>query len=100
MFKTIAWSTDCSPSTLNALTVGKGLAQGCDGKRVIIHVQEFLAGRAGILVDSNDAALAALHRTAQQLQDEGVDAAVLWSRAAAGGAARMIVEIAEEAGAD
>jgi nucleotide-binding universal stress UspA family protein len=67
---------------------------------VIIHVPEFLAGRAGILVDSNDAALAGLHRTAQQLRDEGIDAAVLWSRAAAGGTARMIVELAEDAGAD
>jgi hypothetical protein len=34
------------------------------------------ADRAGILVDSNDAALAGLHRTAQQLRDEGIDAAV------------------------
>ena len=99
MFQTIACATDCSPSTLNALTVAKGLAQEGGGKLVIIHVQE-IAGRAGILVDSNDAALAGLHRTAQQLQEEGIDAAVLWSRATAGGTARMIVELAEDAGAD
>ena len=99
MFKTIACAMDCSPSTLNALTVAKKLAQENDGKLVIIHVQE-IAGRAGILVDSNDAALAELHRTAQQLQDAGIDAAVLWSTATAGGTARMIVQLAEDAGAD
>jgi nucleotide-binding universal stress UspA family protein len=100
MFKTIAWATDGSPSALQALTVAKGLAQDTGAKLVIINVQESVIGRTGILVDSNAATLAALHRRAEELQDENIDAAVLSSTASAGGAARVIVELAEDAGAD
>jgi hypothetical protein len=70
VFETIACATDSPPSTSNALTVTKGLAQENDGKLMIKHVQDFLAGGAGILIDSNNAALAGLHRTAQQLRSQ------------------------------
>jgi nucleotide-binding universal stress UspA family protein len=100
MFKTIAWATDCSPSALNALRVAKRLARESGAKLVIITVQELGVGRAGILVDSNEAANNALHRTADRLRDEGIDTAVLVSRAPGSGAAREIADLATRAGAD
>jgi hypothetical protein len=69
LYSTIAWATDCAA----------GLARQLHGTMAIIHVQEVIVGRGGIFVD--EAAVAALHRTAQQLRDEGIETTVLVSRA-------------------
>ena len=100
MYTTIAWATDGSPSALNALTVATKLAREHGAKLAIIHVQEVLIGRGGIFVDPNEAAVAALHRTAQQLRDEGIDTTVSVSRAPSSKAAQTIIDLAAEAGAD
>ena len=100
MYTTIAWATDASPSALNALKVATGQARQFGAKLAIIHVQEVLIGRSGIFVDPNEAAVAALHRTAQQLRDDGIDTTVSVSRAPAGKAAETIIGLAAEAGAD
>jgi nucleotide-binding universal stress UspA family protein len=100
VYTNIAWATDGSPSALNALTVATGLARRIGAKLAIIHVEEVIIGRGGIFVDPNDAALAALHRTAQQLRDEGIDTTVSVSRAPASKAAETIIELATEAGAE
>jgi nucleotide-binding universal stress UspA family protein len=100
VFKTIVWATDGSPSALNALTVAKGLAQETGARLVIVHVEEAVVSPAGVLVDSDERLLAGLHRKAQEFQDEGLDADVFSARASGGGAARMIVDLAMEAGAD
>jgi nucleotide-binding universal stress UspA family protein len=100
VFTTIAWATDCSPSALNAFTLAKELARQSGAKLAIIHVQEAIVGRGSIFIDPNEAAVAALHRTAQHLRDEGIETTVSVSRAPASGAARAIVDLATEAGAD
>ena len=100
MYSTIAWATDGSPSALNALTVAAGLARQLHAKLAIIHVQEVIVGRGGIFVDPDEAAVAALHRTAQQLRDEGIETTVLVSRAPARNADQAIVNLAAKADAD
>jgi nucleotide-binding universal stress UspA family protein len=100
VYTTIAWATDGSPSALNALAVATGLARQFGAKLVIIHVEEAVIGRGGLFIDRNDAAVAALHRTAQQLRDEGIDTTVSVSRAPAGNAAESIIGRAADAGAD
>jgi nucleotide-binding universal stress UspA family protein len=100
VYTTIAWATDGSPSALNALTVATGLARQFGAKLVIIHVEEVALGRGSIFVEPNEAAVAALHRTAQQLRDEGIDTTVSVSRVPASAAAQAIIDLAAEAGAD
>jgi nucleotide-binding universal stress UspA family protein len=100
VYTTIAWATDCSPSAFNALTVAKGLARQFGAKLAIIHVQELTIGRGGIVVDANEAAVAALHRTAQQLRHEGIEATVSVTRARASAAPRAIVDLVTGADAD
>ena len=100
MYTTIAWATDASPSALNALKAATGLARQFGAKLAIIHVREVLIGRGGIFVDPNEAAVAALHRTAQHLRNEGIETTVSVARAPAGKAAETIIDLASEAGAD
>jgi nucleotide-binding universal stress UspA family protein len=100
VYTTIAWATDGSPSALNALTVATGMARQYGAKLAVIHVEEALIGRGAMFVDRNEAAVAALHRTAQQLRDEGIDTTVSVSRAPAGNAAETIIHLAADAGAD
>jgi len=100
VYTTIAWATDASPSALNALKAATGLARQFGAKLAIIHVREVLIGRGGIFVDPNEAAVAALHRTAQQLRDEGIDTTVSVARSPAGKAAETIIDLAGKAGAD
>jgi nucleotide-binding universal stress UspA family protein len=100
VYTTIAWATDASPSALNALKAATGLARQFGAKLAIIHVREVIIGRGGIFVDPNEAAVAALHRTAQRLRDEGIETTVSVARAPASGAAEKIIELAAEAGAD
>jgi nucleotide-binding universal stress UspA family protein len=100
MFKTIAWATDGSPSALNALACAKELARETGAKLLIVHVEESLIGRTGILTDSHEAVLKALHRLADELQDEGIDAVVASGWGPAGSTARLILDLANEAGAD
>jgi nucleotide-binding universal stress UspA family protein len=100
VYTTIAWATDGSPSALNALKAATGLARKFGAKLAIIHVQEVVIGRSGIFMDPNEAVVAALHRTAQQLRDEGIETTVSVSRAPASNAAQTIIDLAAEAGAD
>ncbi len=100
MFTTIAWATDYSPTALNALTAAKKLARQFGAKLAIIHVQEVIASRAGIFVDSGDGTVEALHQTARNLRAEGIDTDVLVSRAPVSSTARTIVDLAKKAGAD
>jgi nucleotide-binding universal stress UspA family protein len=100
VYNTIAWATDGSPSALNALTTATGLARQFGAKLAIIHVEEVFIGRGGIFVDPNDAVVAALHRTAQRLRDEGIETTVSVGRAPASKAAQTVIDLAAEAGAD
>jgi nucleotide-binding universal stress UspA family protein len=100
VFTTIAWATDNSPSALNALPTAKKLARRFGAQMAIIHVQEVIASRAGVFVDSDDGTVDALHETDRKLREEGIDTEVLVSRAPAGSTARTIVDLATKAEAD
>lgn len=100
MFTTIAWATDCSPAARNALTAAKHLAHATGARLLVLHVQELGITRAGILVDTNDQVLVSLERTVEKLREEGIEAELLTGKAPAGGAPRMILELAEEARVD
>jgi nucleotide-binding universal stress UspA family protein len=100
VFKTIAWATDSSPSARNALTIAKGLARDLGAKLVIIYVQELAVARPSMFIDSDEAAVAALHRTAEQLRGEGIEVSVMSARASTGDVARTLTMLAEEADAD
>lgn len=100
MFKTIAWAAGNSPSALNALTVAKRLVRDIGGKLLILYVRELPVGQAVILPDGNDPVPAALRHTAEELRDDGIDATVVSCKATGSGAARAVVNLAEEADAD
>ena len=100
MFKTIAWATDGSSSARDALAVATRLAHDNAAKMVIVHVDELPVGRAVIAPNPNGAASAALHRAAQDLHAQGIEATVMSSSVASGDVARGIVNLAQKAGAD
>ena len=45
MFKVIIWATDGSSGAEQALQFAKGLAQADGARLVVVHVNEFAAGR-------------------------------------------------------
>ena len=45
MFKVIIWATDGSSGAQRALPFAKGLAQAHGARLVVVHVNEFVAGR-------------------------------------------------------
>jgi nucleotide-binding universal stress UspA family protein len=100
VFTTIAWAADGSPSSRNALTAAKQLVQATGARMLVLHVQELGITRAGLLVDTNDHVLVSLRDTVVQLRKEGIEAELTTGKAPAGGADRMILELAEEAGVD
>jgi nucleotide-binding universal stress UspA family protein len=100
VFTTIAWATDGSASASDALGIAEGLTRAVGGKLVIIHVQEVTISRAGFLAEDNSAVLASLHRTARRLQDDGVPATVLSSRAITRDVPQKIMDLVSTAHAD
>lgn len=98
--QTIAWATDGSPSARNALTTAKHLAHTTGARLLVLHVQELGITRAGFLIDRNDHVLVALRRIVEQLREEGTDAELATGAAPAGGADRVIVELARKAHVD
>jgi nucleotide-binding universal stress UspA family protein len=100
VFTTIAWATDGSASASDALGIAEGLTRAVGGKLVIIHVQEVTISRAGFLAEDNSAVLASLRRTARRLQDDGVPATVLSSRAITRDIPQKIMDLVGTAHAD
>lgn len=100
MFTKIAWATDGSESSFDALPLAKRLARATGGKLTIIHVQEVTVSLAGVVVQDNDAALAALRRTVQQLRDAGIDTGLLTAKATPRDVPRRLLDLAEIADAD
>lgn len=102
MFKTILWATDGSETAAKALPIALGLAEADHAKLVIAHVREIFVGRGGgypVLADEGELR----EHIAEQVKDirtGGIDASFVVRTATSGHAARAIVEIAEEAGAD
>jgi nucleotide-binding universal stress UspA family protein len=100
VFTTIAWATDGSASASEALPLAEGLARATGGTLTIIYVQEVTISRSGFLAEDGRSVLASLHRTVRRLQDDGVHATVLSSKATTRDVPRTILDLAEAAAAD
>ena len=102
MFKVILWATDGSSGAERALQFAKGLAQANGARLIVVHVKELMVGRAGgypLKVDEGQVQ-AAILKQVEDLKQEGFDATLQMASVAAGGAAHVIAEIADDAGAD
>lgn len=102
MFRTIVWATDGSESADRALPYAKELAGGHDGRLVVVHSKELLAGRAGgqpVLADEDEVETK-IERQVAQLRKEGVDASFELVSGSVPHAAHMISDAAREAKAD
>jgi nucleotide-binding universal stress UspA family protein len=102
MFKSIIWATDGSQSADLALPYAKSLAHQDRAALVVVHCDEFLAGRGGgqpVIADEDDVK-AKIHRQVHDLRDEGLDATLQLASATAGGAAHAIADVAAELPAD
>jgi nucleotide-binding universal stress UspA family protein len=102
MFKVIIWATDGSKAAGQALPYAKGLAQADGARLVVVHVDEFGAGRGvGYSVNVDEAEVqAAIRKQIEDLKREGFDVVLQASRVWMGGAAHVIAEIAKQEGAD
>jgi nucleotide-binding universal stress UspA family protein len=101
MFKVIIWATDGSSGAEQALPYAKGLAQADGARLVVVHVNEFGAGRApGPVNVKEDEVQAAIGKQVEKLKQEGLDATLQMADVMAGGAAHVIAEIATDKGAD
>jgi nucleotide-binding universal stress UspA family protein len=102
MFETIVWATDGSATADRALPYALKLTEDEDKHLVVVHVRELLGGRAGsypVLADE-DELLNKVETQVEEIRKTGVDAELRLATATAGGAARLVAEIAAEAGAD
>jgi nucleotide-binding universal stress UspA family protein len=101
MFKVIVWTTDGSSGAEQALPYAKSLAQADGARLIVVHVNEFSAGRAPGPVNLNeDKVQAAIGKQVADLKQEGLKATLQLADVMAGGAAHVIAEIANEEGAD
>ena len=102
VFKAIIWATDGSSGAERALSLAKGLAQAHGARLVVVHVNEFMVGRAiGYPVNLNeDEVQAAIGKHVEDLKKEGLEATLQTARVSMGGAAHLIAEIADKEGAD
>ena len=101
MFKVILWATDGSSGAERALQFAKGLAQADGARLVVVHVNEFMAGRAAGPVNvDEDEVQAAIQKQVEDLKQGGLKATLQLADVMAGGAAHVIAEIADKEGAD
>lgn len=102
MFKKIIWANDGSITTERLLPVVRQLAEANSGAKFIVaHVQEHLTiGRKPILDEDHRALDAALRRTVDTLNAEGIDAELALTDGRAGHAAEVLADLARDADAD
>jgi nucleotide-binding universal stress UspA family protein len=101
MFKVIIWATDGSSAAAQALPYAKGLAQANAARLIVVHVNEFVAGRAAGPVNvKEDEVQAAIGKQVEKLKQEGLGATLQLAEVMAGGVAHVIADIAKEKGAD
>lgn len=97
----LTWATDGSSAAAQALPYAKGLAQADAALLIVVHVNEFMAGRApGPVNVKEDEIQAAIGKQVENLKQEGLDATLQLGEVMAGGAAHVIADIAKERGAD
>jgi nucleotide-binding universal stress UspA family protein len=102
MFNTIVWATDGSDAADRALPYVKTLAAGGDAAVLVVHAEEIMIGRAsGYTVYADEQEVEEKIRgQVAEARDEGLDATFKLVRRNATGAARMISDVARDAGAD
>jgi nucleotide-binding universal stress UspA family protein len=101
MFRAIIWATDGSSQAEKALPFAKGLAKASGARLIVVHVNEFIAGRgAGPVNFKEDQVQASIGKQVENLKREGFDASLQLAEVMAGGAAHVIAEIASKEGAD
>ena len=102
MFKRIVWATDGSEAADRALPYAKELAEGAGRTLVVVHANEFLAGRAGgypVLADEAELE-EKIRGQVKSARDEGIKATFKLVSGAAPHAAHLIAEAAKEVDAD
>ena len=102
MFKVIVWATDGSPSSEDALTVARGLAEQNGAKLVVVHVDELAHSRLGRFdarADEGETE-AALRKRTEELEQSGIAASFETPRREEGGTANAIADCALAVGAD
>lgn len=101
MSKIVVLGLDGSPDSTHAIPYAVEQA-GADGRVVVVHVRELLAGRAAgmTLVANEDEIEADVRRQVEDLKSTGVTAELKVISAIAGGPAQVIADVAREQKAD
>ena len=104
MFKTVVWASDGSAAAERALPFAKGIAQSSGGRLIVVYVNELRvdsrAALATTIANIEDEELAAVRRQAEALQQDGVAAEFVTGDVTVGGVARVIADLARDAGAE
>jgi nucleotide-binding universal stress UspA family protein len=101
MFKTIVLALDGSDGAQKAIPIATALARESDGRIVIAHVEQHVAGKGGgKLIATEDEIQAEIRKQAEELASDGVETTVEMRAITLGGPAHPIAEIAEESDAD
>ena len=86
------------------LPFAKGIAQSSGGRLIVVYVNEVRvdsrAALATTIADIENEELAAVRRQAEALQQEGVAVEFVTGDVTVGGVARVIADLAREAGAE
>ena len=102
MFHTIVWATDGSEAADHALPYVKALARVDGATVLVVHSREMFVGRAHgypVLADEREL-VEKIRGQVDALCEEGLDARFRLVSGNAPGAARMIANVAREAGAE
>ena len=101
MFKTIVVAADGSEDSKRGLALAADLARESQGRLVIAHVEQEVAGK-GIapIPPTEDEIQAEIRKKARKLSEEGIEADVQMTTIRLGGPAHSIVEIADREDAD
>ena len=105
MFKKVIWATDTSEQADRALEYARTLAADSAGELLVLHCIELTlpgkgpGGRYPVHADEDDER-EKLHRQVAELSSDGVKATLQIETASVGEAARVIADVAKDAGAD
>jgi nucleotide-binding universal stress UspA family protein len=101
MFDVIVWATDGSPAANDAFPLARELAKTSGAKLIVAHVDELVRARGGYHTHADEEQLLdAIRRQVSEMRDEGIDAELQIATMSTGGAADVIAEVAQSAGAD
>jgi nucleotide-binding universal stress UspA family protein len=101
MFKTIVLALDGSEGSRRGIPVAADLARREEGRIVIAHVEQDVAGKGGAPIPvTEDEIQAEIRKQAEQLSADGIETSVEMRNVFLGGPAHAIAEIAEGANAD